>query len=99
MNPKPPQLISLRQPFPDRAREIWVLVCSAGAFVDQTALLQLSERQPTGGDGVVLVKHFVGRAVNEHSPIPWCALVDCSLRADGRRAVARNSIVPARMLV
>ena len=28
--------------------------------------------QPSGGDGVILIKHFVGFSVKENAPIPWC---------------------------
>src|SRR5262252_9270507 len=68
-------------------------------LVDQTAFLKLSKRQSTGGNGVVLIKHFVCLTVKKNSPIPWDALLNVTLRANGRRAVTCNRVVPARMLV
>src|SRR5437899_10926352 len=42
--------------------------------------------------------HFVRFTINLYSPIPWLALLDCSLRANASGAVACNGIVPMRMI-
>src|SRR5437764_13007576 len=75
-------------------REIWILVRSAGALVNQATLLELRERQATCSNVVTFIKHFIRFAIKEQSPIPWHALVDGALCANVSRAVACEGVVP-----
>src|SRR5215472_5653917 len=94
-----PQLVLLGQPFPDCAREIRVLIRSAGAFVDQAALFEFGKRQTACGDGMVLIKHFVRLTIKENAPIPGFPELNCTLCANACGAVACNGVVPTRILV
>ena len=91
-------LVSMRQTFSDSTREIWILVGSAGALVNQATLFEFCKRETTGSDGVTFIKHFVSFPIKEHSPIPRDALVDGALRANIGRAVVGQGVVPARVV-
>src|SRR6266550_2191778 len=92
-------LIAPGQTLADDAREIRILVRGARAFVDQAALFQFGEGQPSSGDGVILIEHFVGFSIKKNAPIPWCTKFNRALGANACGAVARNGVVPARLLV
>src|SRR6266550_9475832 len=92
-------LIAPGQTLADDAREIGVLVRGARAFVDQAALFQFGEGQPSSGQGVILIEHLVGFSIKENAPIPWYTKFNSALGANTCGAVACNGVVPARLLV
>src|ERR1700757_2298767 len=92
-------LIARGQTFPNDAREIRVLVCGASTFVDQAAPFQFGEGQSAGGDGVILIKHFVGFSVKENAPSPWSTEFNRALSANACGAIACNSVVPTRIFM
>jgi len=47
-------LVASRQPFPDDAREILIIVGRTCAFVDQAALFEFGEGKSSSSDGVIL---------------------------------------------
>src|SRR5439155_3151955 len=92
-------LIAPGQTLPDDAREIRILVRGARAFVDQAALFQFGEGQPSSGEGVILIEHLVGFSIKKNAPSPWYTKFNGALGANTCGAVARNSVVPTRLLV
>src|SRR4029079_7544454 len=76
-----------------------ILVRGARAFVDETALFQFGKGQSAGGDGMILVKHFVGFSIKENAPITWCTKLERALGEYACSAIACNSVVPTRILV
>ena len=47
-------LVALRQPFPDDAREILIIVGGTCAVVGKTALFEFGEGKSSSSDGVIL---------------------------------------------
>src|SRR5256885_16477203 len=92
-------LIAPGQTLADDVREIRILVRGARAFVDQAALFQFGEGQPSSGQGVILIEHLVGFSIKKNAPIPWYTKFNRALGANTCGAVARNSAVPTRLLV
>jgi hypothetical protein len=93
------QLVAFKpwKPCTHKAREVWVFVGRACAFVDPTALLEFGERETAGGDEVALIQHFVTLAIEQDAPIPRHSLVGGTLGADARGAVGGDGIIPAWM--
>ena len=92
-------LVAPRQAFPDDAREVRIIGVGTCAFVDQAALFEFGEGESSGGDGVILIKHFVRFSVKENAPIPRRTEFRGALGANACGAIARNSVVPPRILV
>src|SRR5439155_20188926 len=90
-------VIVLRQTFANYAREIRILVRSACAFVDQAALLEFAEWQPRGGDGVILIKHFVRLSIQRMRQSHGARNL-AALGSNACGAVARKGIVPSWIL-
>ena len=92
-------LIPPRQTLADDAREIWILIRGAGTFIDQASLFQFGEGQSAGGDGAILIQHFVGLSIKQNAPIPRFTEIRRALGAEACSAIAGNSVVPTRSLV
>ena len=66
--------------------------------INQAALFEFSKGKTSSGDRMTPVKHLIGFAIEDYSPIPRRAFVDGALRANIGSAVAREGIVPTRMI-
>src|ERR1700730_17042018 len=81
----------------DPPGKIGSVVGSLGSGVDVSAALQLGEWHTVIED-TALIEQFVALTINENAPIPRHTLRGGMLRADARRAVGGDGVIPARFV-
>src|SRR6266566_410372 len=81
----------------DELREIWGLICTLGAVIDQALRFEFGEWQATGHQAAVFIQQFVAFAVEQDPPVPRYPFFARVLAADARGTICRNGVIPARL--